>query len=286
MILVVDSGSTKTDWIALSEDGKTLFQTQTLGLNPQVLSQEILTERIVNNFELYKNKQEVTRLYFYGAGCGVSKPRRLITEVFENFFKEATEIVIKEDTYAALYATATEGISSIVCILGTGSNCSYFDGEDIVQKVISLGYILMDDASGNYYGRQLLRDFKFNKMPSDLAQKFDNQYDLDSESIKNHLYKNPNPNTYLATFARFVIENKDTPYMQDLIKKGLNLFIENQVLQFENAQEVPIHFVGSIAFYLQKELLEVLAKKGLTSGKILKRPIDGLVLHHKDFILS
>lgn len=286
MILVVDSGSTKTDWIALSEDGKTLFQTQTLGLNPQVLSQEILTERIVNNFELYKNKQEVTRLYFYGAGCGVEKPRRLIMEVFETFFSQASEIVIKEDTYAALYATATNGIPSIVCILGTGSNCSYFDGNDIIQKVISLGYILMDDASGNYYGRQLLRDYKFGKMPEELSNKFDDQYDLDSESIKNHLYKNPNPNTYLATFARFVIENKEYPYMQELIKKGLRLFIDNQVLQFENAQEVPIHFVGSIAFYLQRELQEILHEKGLTSGKILKRPIDGLVLHHKDFILS
>lgn len=286
MILVVDSGSTKTDWIALSEDGKTLFQTQTLGLNPQVLSQEILTERIVNNFELYKNKQEVSKLYFYGAGCGVDKPRRLIMEVFEAFFSEATEIVIKEDTYAALYATATQGEPSVVCILGTGSNCSYFDGIDIVQKIISLGYILMDDASGNYYGRQLLRDYKFYKMPQELASKFESQYDLDSESIKNHLYKSPNPNTYLATFARFVIENKEALYMQDLIKKGLRLFVENQVLQFENAREVPIHFVGSIAFYLQTELTEILKEKGLTPGKILKRPIDGLVLHHKDFILS
>lgn len=286
MILVVDSGSTKTDWIALSEDGRTLFQTQTLGLNPQVLSQEILTERIANNFELYKNKQEVTRLYFYGAGCGVERPRKLITEIFEEFFSEASEIVVKEDTYAALYATATEGIPSIVCILGTGSNCSYFNGVDIIQKIISLGYILMDDASGNYYGKVLLRDYKFHKMPIEISQKFDSQYDVDSESIKNHLYKKPNPNTYLATFARFVIENKDTPYMQDVIKTGLRTFIENQVLQYENAMEVPIHFVGSIAFYLQSELKEILEEKGLSKGKILKRPIDGLVLHHKDYILS
>lgn len=286
MILVVDSGSTKTDWIALSEDGKNLFQTQTLGLNPQVLSQEILTERIVNNFELYRNKQEIDKIYFYGAGCGVEKPRKLIMEVFESFFSEATEIVIKEDTYAALYATATRSEPSIVCILGTGSNCSYYDGNDIVQKVISLGYILMDDASGNYYGRQLLRDFKFNKMPEALANSFSSQYDLDSESIKNHLYKKPNPNTYLATFARFVIENKDEPYMQALVKKAMRLFVENQVLQFENARDIPIHFVGSIAFYLKAELVEVLQEKGLSVGKVLKRPIDGLVVYHKDYIFS
>lgn len=285
MILVVDSGSTKTDWIALNDDGKILFQTQTLGLNPQVLSQEILNERIVNNFELYKHRQEVTRLYFYGAGCGVEKPRKLIKEVFRDFFNKAEEILIKEDTYAALYATATEGEKSIVCILGTGSNCSYYNGVDIEQKVISLGYILMDDASGNYFGRQLLRDYKFFNIPKDLSEKFEQSYDLSSETIKNHLYKNPNPNTYLATFARFLIENKDHVYCQALIEKGLSIFIENQVLQFPNAKEIPIHFVGSISFYLEKELSRVLVKFGLTKGKVLKRPIDGLVMHHKDHIL-
>ncbi len=287
MILVVDSGSTKTDWIALSEEGAMLFQTQTLGLNPQVLSQEILTERIVNNFELYKHRNDVSRLYFYGAGCGVEKPRKLIHEVFDEFFKEAHEIIVKEDTYAALYATVDteENEKAIVCILGTGSNCSYYNGYDIEQRVISLGYILMDDASGNYFGRQLLRDFKFNNIPSDLATKFENAFDLSSENIKNHLYKNPNPNTYLATFARFLIENKDHDYCQGLIRKGLSLFIENQIFQFDDAKEVKVHFVGSIAFYLEKELSILLEEYGLKKGKILKRPIDGLVEHHKTHIL-
>lgn len=286
MILIVDSGSTKTDWIALSDDGKHLFQTQTLGLNPQVLSQEIIRERIVNNFDLSKHKTKVKGLYFYGAGCGVKKPRELIKEVFNEIFTEATDIVVKEDTYAALYATATEGEKSVICILGTGSNCSYYNGDTIEQKVISLGYILMDDASGNYFGGQLIRDYKFNKIPKALSQKFESEYDLSSENIKNHLYKNPNPNTYLATFARFLIENKDEPYCQELIKKGFFQFIKHQVvLQFPDAKEIPIHFVGSIGFYLQKELKEVLSSFGLTSGRILKRPIDGLVEHHKETIL-
>lgn len=287
MILLVDSGSTKTDWIALSDNGKHLFKTKTLGLNPQVLSQEIIRERIVNNFELYKHRNDVNELYFYGAGCGVEKPRQLIKEVFDEVFSQAREIEIKEDTYAALYATSTQGEKSVICILGTGSNCSYFDGKNIEQKVISLGYIVMDDASGNYFGRQLIRDYKFSKIPHDLATKFESEYDLSSENIKNHLYKNPNPNTYLATFARFLIENKDEDYAQQLIKKGLALFIEHQViLQFPNAKEIPIHFVGSIGFYLQRELKEVLKDFGLTAGKILKRPIDGLVAHHLKHILT
>lgn len=287
MILLVDSGSTKTDWIALSDDGKHLFKTKTLGLNPQVLSQEIIRERIVNNFELYKHRNDVKGLYFYGAGCGVEKPRQLIKEVFDEIFSQANEIIIKEDTYAALHATATQGEKSVVCILGTGSNCSYYDGSNIVQKVISLGYIVMDDASGNYFGRQLIRDYKFGKIPQKLAAKFESEYDLSSETIKNHLYKSPNPNTYLATFARFLIENKDEEYCQGIIKSGLALFIEHQViLQFPDAKEIPIHVVGSIGFYLQKELKEVLNDFNLTAGKILKRPIEGLVAHHLKHLLK
>ena len=145
----------------------------------------------------------------------------------------------------------------------------------------------MDDASGNYFGAQLIRDYKFGIMPKELSEKFESEYDLSSENIKNHLYKNPNPNTYLATFARFIIENKDEYYCQGIIKKGLSIFLEHQVLlQFTDAKELPIHFVGSIGFYLQKELKGVLKDLGLTPGRILKRPIDGLVLHHKENILA
>ncbi len=121
MILVVDSGSTKTDWFAVDANGNILFSTQTLGLNPQVLSSDILRERIINNYDLYQNREQVTHLYFYGAGCGVESPQIRIRKVFDEIFTEA-EIVIKEDTYAAVYAASKPNEKSIVCILGTGSN--------------------------------------------------------------------------------------------------------------------------------------------------------------------
>ena len=142
-----------------------MFETQTLGLNPQVLTSNIIKERVINNFELYQSRKNITHLYFYGAGCGTEPPRILIKKVFESIFSNAS-ITIKEDTYAAVYACSDIGEKSIVSIIGTGSNCSYFDGEKIIQKVTSLGYILMDDASGNYFGRQLIRDYFFEKMPS------------------------------------------------------------------------------------------------------------------------
>ena len=279
MILIVDSGSTKTDWIDINSKGEILFQTQTLGLNPQVLTDYIIEERIVNNFDLYQNRKSVTKLYYYGAGCGTEPPRVMIKGVFLNIFKTA-EVLVKEDTFAAIYATADINKKSIVCILGTGSNCSYFDGENVIQKITSLGYILMDDASGNYFGRQLLRDYYFNRIPKAIAEKFNENFELDAETIKNHLYKKPNPNTYLAKFARFLIENKDSKYAQELIRRGMDIFITRQILQFTNAKEIPIHFTGSIAYYLKEELIECLNDHGLKAGNIIRRPIDGLLKYH------
>ena len=282
MILIVDSGSTKTDWIAINERGETLFETQTLGLNPQVLGSHILKERIVNNYELYKFRKEVDQIYFYGAGCGTEPPRVLIKTVFSDIFKNCIKFSVKEDTYAAIYSTAKPNNKSIVCILGTGSNCSYFDGKNIEQKVISLGYVLMDDASGNYFGRQLLRDYYFNRIPEKTARKFNDEFVLDAETIKDNLYKQPNPNTYLAKFARFLIENKNSDYGKSLIKRGFNLFIERQILQFNDAREVPIHFVGSISFYLKDQLVECLKNYNLTVGNVIRKPIDGLLKYHQE----
>ena len=222
-------------------------------------------------------------IYFYGAGCGTEPPKELIKKVFSPIFKNAN-FVIKEDTYAAVYACCKPEEKAIVSILGTGSNCSYFDGKNIHQKITSLGYILMDDASGNYFGRQLLRDYYFNNMPQELQIKFKSEFNLEAELIKDHLYKKPNPNTYLAKFAKFLVQNKDLKYSKDLITKGFNLFINNQILQFENSSEIPLHFVGSIGFYLKENLKSSLNNKGLICGKILKKPIDGLVAYHKNYI--
>ena len=280
MRLIVDSGSTKTDWIAIDDSGNILFETQTLGLNPQVLSEAIVEERIINNYELYRIRNEVDSTFFYGAGCGTEPPRKLMEGVLKSIFQNST-ISVKEDTYAAVYAITDPGEPSIVCILGTGSNCIFYDGEVVHQKITSLGYILMDDASGNYFGRQLLRDYYFNKIPRTLSDSFAEDFNLGAEEIKTNLYKKSNPNTYLATFAKFVIVNKNEPYIQGLINKGLGLFIENQINQFDNAKELPIHFIGSISYFLKEELEAKLISYGLTMGKILKKPIEGLVSYHQ-----
>ena len=280
MRLIVDSGSTKTDWIAIDDSGNILFETQTLGLNPQVLSEAIVEERIINNYDLYRIRNEVDSTFFYGAGCGTEPPRKLMDGVLKSIFQNST-ISVKEDTYAAVYAITDPGEPSIVCILGTGSNCSLYDGQMVHQKITSLGYILMDDASGNYFGRQLIRDYYFKKIPKALSESFAEEFNLGAEEIKTNLYKKSNPNTYLATFAKFVIGNKNEPYIKGLINKGLGLFIENQISQFDNAKELPIHFIGSISYFLKEELEAKLISYGFTLGKILKKPIEGLVYYHQ-----
>jgi N-acetylglucosamine kinase-like BadF-type ATPase len=279
MILVVDSGSTKTDWFAVDANGNILFSTQTLGLNPQVLSSDILRERIINNYDLYQNREQVTHLYFYGAGCGVESPQIRIRKVFDEIFTEA-EIVIKEDTYAAVYAASKPNEKSIVCILGTGSNCTYFDGKEIEQRVSSLGYVLMDEASGNFYGKQLIRSYYFNSMPKELAKEFEKEYDLTPDAIKENIYRRENPNAYLASFSKFLIQHKDNPTFQKIIENGLERFINHQILQFKNAREIPIHFIGSISYFLKEETERALKAKGLTMGRIVKRPIEELVKYH------
>lgn len=279
MKLLVDSGSTKADWISINEAGKVLFTTQTLGLNPEVLEKDAIIERLNDKFDISHNKLKVTHLYFYGAGCGTDRMKDFLTEVFKEYFSNAI-ISVHEDTYAAVYATTPKNEKAIVCILGTGSNCSYYDGKVLHQKVQSLGYIAMDDCSGNRFGRHMLRGYYFNQMPKDLASEFESEYNVEADVVKNNLYKMPNPNAYLATFAKFLIKHKDTDFCKKYIESELEDFIENYIKQFDNYKDVPVHFIGSIAFYLKDELEILMKKQEIKLGNVLRRPIDGLIQYH------
>ncbi|QBN20302.1 N-acetylglucosamine kinase [Flavobacterium nackdongense] len=279
MRLLVDSGSTKADWIAIDEDGKILFTTRTLGLNPEILDEDEIIERLNDKFDILQNKDKATHLFFYGAGCGTDRMKIMLSQAFQKYFSNAI-VDVQEDTYAAVFATTPKGEQAIVSILGTGSNCSFFDGKVLHQKVQSLGYIVMDDCSGNVFGKELIRKYYFNKMPKELTVEFEKEYDLDPDFIKNKLYKEPNPNAYLATFAKFLIQNKDHEFCKKIIYKGMKSFIKNYIKQYDNHKEVPVHFVGSIAFYLKDELQVMFDKYEMTLGNVLRRPIDGLIAYH------
>lgn len=279
MKLVVDSGSTKADWIALDENGNIQFTVSTLGLNPEVLTKEEVLERINERFDIAQNKEEVKELYFYGAGCGTDRMKNHLADILQEYFSNA-HVEVKEDTYAAVFATTPRGEKAIVCILGTGSNCSYFDGEVLHQRIQSLGYLVMDDCSGNQFGRHLIRSYYFNTMPKELAEIFEKEYDLDADAIKHNLYKVPNPNAYLATFAKFLIQHKDHEFIQKIVLNEMQNFVDLNIKQFENSKDVPVHFIGSIAYYLKEELDMILTKNGLKLGNIFRKPIDGLIHYH------
>lgn len=283
MILIVDSGSTKCDWIAIeSKTGQEVFNKQrTKGLNPAIISESDAFQIINDNKILIQYKSEIKYVFFYGAGCGTIEAPKMLERVLNSIFENA-KVTVKEDTYAAIYSTVgTEHNPAVVCILGTGSNCTYFDGKNIHQRVISLGYSIMDDGSGNYFGRQLLRDYYFNIMPHNLKLIFKTRYNMDDDVIKTNLYKRPNPNAYLATFAEFLILNKESEYVQGVIKRGLRSFVQTMVLQYEEEiKTVPVHFAGSIAYFLQREIKEVAREFGFTVGNFQRRPIEGLSAYH------
>jgi N-acetylglucosamine kinase-like BadF-type ATPase len=284
MILITDSGSTKCDWIVVDDNGNQLHEKiRTKGLNPAILKEKTLNKIIRGSDELMQFKDKVTHVFFYGAGCGTAKPRLMLAEILEAIFNKAI-VEVQEDTMAAVRATINHSTeAAVVCIMGTGSNCSYFDGEKLHQRVVSLGYILMDDASGNYFGKELIKDYYFKNMPEDIKIAFEHKYNLDADYIKYNLYKQPNPNAYLANFAEFMFLNKDSEYIIELIKKGIRVFAKNMIFQFkEELKTVPVHFAGSIAYFAENEIRQVAKELGFTVGNFERRPIEGLVSFHTE----
>ncbi|GAB5563129.1 MAG: hypothetical protein Wins2KO_01920 [Winogradskyella sp.] len=287
MILITDGGSTKCDWIAINSNGeKAADKIRTKGLNPAILDEKKLRKTIKKSDELLALSHQVTNVYFYGAGCGTEKPRLMLQSILEDYFPKAL-VEVREDTYAAVRACInTNDEAAVVCILGTGSNCSYFDGNELHQRVYSLGYTLMDDASGNYFGKQLIRDYYFDKMPETIRLAFEHKHNLEADYIKYNLYKQANPSAYLADHAEFMFLNKDSDYIKDTIKKGIRLFSENMIMQFKEELEtgIPVHFAGSIAYFSQDEIKEVAEEFGYKVGNFVRRPIDGLVGYHANNI--
>lgn len=282
MILIADGGSTKVDWACIDLNKNEVFRTQTQGLNPNVVSANELQLRIKNSKKLNNHAKYIQQLYFYGAGCGTETPKVDLTKVLNAIFEKAT-ITVHEDILGAVYASAGKQ-EAIVSILGTGSNSCYFDGLKTEYLAPSLGYSIMDEASGNYFGKKLLRDFFYKKMPQDISNKFALNFNLNPDEIKLNLYKKENPNMYLATFAKFLIENKNEKYVKKLVNKGLTKFFNLHIIPFNKSDTVPLYFIGSIAYFFQDILHKIALKNNMTIKNIIQRPIDGLINYHKENI--
>ena len=284
MIAIVDGGSTKCDWVILDKFGKVFLKTETIGFNPNIIDSEMIVPEIEKNNNLLTIKDSLQKVFFYGSGCGVPENVALVENEFQKVFKNA-EVTVKEDLTAAAYA-AYNGKPAIVCILGTGSNSCYFDGEKIKRELPSLGFLIGDEGSGSAIGKNLLRRFFMKKLPSDLQNDFIEKYNLTIEDAIKNMYHNPRANAYLANFNKFVVERKSHPYFQNMVFDEMKNFLDYQVLPYEEAKDAEINFIGSIAFYYEDILRAAAAELNLNVGCIVQKPIESLVDYHKKYILN
>jgi hypothetical protein len=279
MIVVAESGSTKCDW--LLDDGKGhVHETFTIGFNPFFHTTDVVLEHLKANTDLMKYALEIEEVHFYGAGCSSENRNAVIKVALETVFTQA-KCHVGHDLNASAYSTYT-GEPAITCILGTGSNSCYFDGNEVTEVIPALGYILGDEGSGSYFGKQILADYIYERLPKELQKDFKGRYQLTKEEIFSKVYNQRDANVFLASFMRFLVPHKEHPYFADIINKGLRQFAKIHITCYPNYREVPVHFVGSVSYYFQDVLRDIAGEMGFTVGNINKNPVSALLEYHKN----
>ncbi|NQY66810.1 MAG: N-acetylglucosamine kinase [Flavobacteriales bacterium] len=276
MKLIADSGSSKCDWVVI--DDSVRIDVNTMGLNPFFHDAEFIQNIIQNEPGLVKYVDEIAEVHYYGAGCSSDDLKEVVSTGLSAVFSNAL-VSVQHDALSSVFATY-DGDSCISCIIGTGSNSVFFNGVDAREEVPALGFVLGDEGSGSYLGKRLLSDFLYKKMPLSLSNAFLEKYGVDKNSILDNTLKKPNVNVYLASFAPFLSENIGSNYAQKIVVDAFSAFVDIHVMCYKEAKDVPIHFVGSVAYYFKDQLKEVLEMNGLTLGNVLRKPIDGLVQFH------
>lgn len=277
MILIADSGSTKCDWKLMDGD-REVGAVSTMGFNPFFHGEAIISSTLKAQALLYKYSEQITEVYIYSAGCSSPELNKVVENGLRAVFRKA-KIMVDHDVLGAALA-ACQGEPGIACILGTGSNSCYYDGLGVYEEIPSLAYILGDEGSGSWYGKQLLRDYLYKEpIPAELRQELIDQ-GHDKKSILENIYMQPHANVYLASFMKTITKYRDTEYVDTMIHDGMRAFLLRHVCCFKNHQEVKTNFVGSIAYYFQDILIEEAKKLNITVGNVIKKPIDGLVEYH------
>ena len=278
MILIADSGSSKTDWRVIDDHGG-IKQFRTVGFNPFYQSPHEMREGMKTP-DLLQLMGKVGQVYFYGAGCTSDNNRAVVTETIRSFYERA-EIWVDHDLMAAARATCGHH-AGIACILGTGSNSGDYDGTTIVANRPSPGYLLGDEGGGSYIGKHFLQDFIYDDMPPNVREMVIQEFGITSLIIQENVYQKPFPNRYMASFCNFISKHKAEPYCYLLYYNGFKDFFQRHVMRYENYQEKPVSFVGSIAYHNSDILRKVAADLGIHVNIILETPIAGLTLYHKE----
>lgn len=276
-LIVCDSGSTKADWM-VAKDGKITDEFNTMGFNPFFHDADKVFSELTKNASARKHQEEKSTIYFFGAGCSSSDRNRIIKNGLQKFFTNA-EIIVDHDMLGAAIA-ACGNSAGLVCILGTGSNTAFYDGSQLSETIHGLGYIMGDEGSGSYYGRKLITSFLYRIMPGELRKKFFEKYQMTKEVMNENVYNRPNANVYLASFSTFLSDNKDHPWIQELVRKGMQEFYETNIVSYPEHKSYPVHFIGSIAYHFTDILHSVAEKCGFEVGKIIVRPVEDLMKHY------
>lgn len=277
--LIADSGSTKVDWRAIMDDGS-VQEIGTEGINPVFQTFDYIVE-------IFKNKllpvlgPNVGDIYFYGAGVLSAELSETLSKAFKSVFPNSV-CHSASDVLAAARALCGHS-AGIACIMGTGSNTSFYDGEKITKNVKAGGFILGDEASGGNLGKRLVSDFIKGLLPKELEEEFVKRYNLDYPKIVEKVYKQPLPSRFLASFSPFINEFRNHPHINNLLRSSFTDFFTRNIYQYDY-KNYDVNIVGSIAFYYEDILKEVASGHGVTIGKILKSPICGLVDYHKNLI--
>ena len=276
MIIIADSGSTKTEWRIV--DGKEQEKSYiTSGLNPYLLTEDNIYDLLNQELKPLAGLK-VSEIFFYGTGCNNEEKEGVIRNSLNRFYS-ADRVHVASDLLGAARSLCMNE-KGVACIIGTGSNSCYYDGNVIVSNVSPLGYILGDEGGGAFIGRNLLSGVLKKQLPGYVIDNFYKAYPLTRNEILDNVYSRPFPNRFLGQFTKFVADNIHVPELQNIIVSGFDDFIRRNVLQYPEAKDLPIHFTGSVAYYFRSYLEELIKKYRLHPGKISLKPMDDLVIYH------
>ncbi len=270
--LIADSGSTKTDWCVCNQ-GNVLQRIQTQGINPFHQSTEEIAAIMQEVAEQLSDAKAIRQIEFYGAGCALPDKKAVVAQALQTVLPECAHVYVSSDLEGAARAVC-QGEAGIACILGTGSNSCQFDGRYIVANTPCLGYILGDEGSGAVLGRTLASDCLKGQLPPHLCEAFLTEYDLDQATLLERVYRQPLANRFLASLTPFLSKHREEPVIHDMLVREFTRFFQRNIMAYDTT--LPVHFVGSIAHYFSKELTEAAHALGLTVGRILRAPMEGL----------
>lgn len=278
MVLIADSGSTKTDWRIIPKTND-IQAVSTIGFNPVLTTTAKIMEELTATFTNKTVNQKIKAIYYYGAGCWDKTTCAVVYNALKVIFPRA-KIEVTNDLLGAARAVCGKE-AGIACILGTGANSCLYDGQKVIDNVAALGYIMGDEGSGAYLGKQLLKSYFYRELPQVLVEKLVKEQPISKKILVEEVYQSKTGNRYLASFAKFIIQEQAHPFIKQMIADSFNQFIQRQVKKYDGASNYPIHFIGSIAYFLKDILEERLKANGLQLGQIIRQPIDGLVEFHK-----